>query len=146
MERKRSVAFPAPNDAMRETRKPGLFLPMDFDTDLQARPRDFARDESASGLRRDDRYLSDLIDVLSKNPRGLRRWSVMRAIRAKYEQAGQGVPQKFEDEIERTFRRHCAAAPGCAESSAGALFYRPQERAGEVWAVSPEHAAEFQNS
>lgn len=84
--------------------------------------------------------LAELIGVLSQHPGGLRRWSVMRAIRREREQASREIPQKLEDEVERAFRRSCIDQPdgktrGCSEDSA--LFYRPQEKAGEVWALIP---------
>jgi len=88
-------------------------------------------------------HLKDLVEVLSERPAGLRRWSVMRVIRSRWELDGREVSQKFEDEVERTFRNHCAvdALPGRQEQDNGsALFYRPKERAGEVWAVIPERA------
>ncbi len=100
---------------------------------------DFAADKS----RPDRSYLVDLISVLRSHPGGLRRWSVMRAIRSKRESAGYEVPQKFEDEVERTFRRMCAGMdPQRSQKGAdeAALFYKPPERAGEVWAVFPEKA------
>ncbi len=94
-------------------------------------------------LRLDQSYLTDLIEVLASSPKGLRRWSVMRAMRKVRESAGREVPQKFEDDVERVFRRFCAAtdtANDAARISATALFYKPQERAGEVWAVFPARA------
>ncbi len=74
----------------------------------------------------------ELVNTLALHPGGLRRWSVMRAIRNERERASRDVPQKFEADVERIFRRYCA---GSEASSGHALFYRPQEKAGEVWAV-----------
>lgn len=84
--------------------------------------------------------LLDLIEVLRAHPGGLRRWSVMRAMRAKSEKAGREVTPKFEDGVERTFRRHCAGDPvsGGTADIAVELFYRPKDKAGEVWAVDLE--------
>jgi hypothetical protein len=91
--------------------------------------------------RADQPVLLELVKVLSQHPGGLRRWSVMRAIRKLRESAGRDIPQKFEDEVERTFRRYCADSDNskirnCAPEDA--LFFRPKEKAGEVWAVIAE--------
>lgn len=85
--------------------------------------------------------LRDLIAVLTPVPKGLRKWSVMRAIRTRRERAGQDIPLKFEADIERAFRRHCAgdSIHGAAPSTA-ALFFRPKETAGEVWALNADAA------
>ncbi len=97
----------------------------------------------ARRLRTEHPYLVDLIAVLRANPAGLRRWSVMRAIRRKREDSNLPIHQKFEDEVERAFRRLCADADSlkirdCTAETA--LFYRPRERAGEVWAVYMDRA------
>ena len=91
-------------------------------------------------MRSDRAILIELIKVLTPHPGGLRRWSVMRAIRKERESASRDIPQKFEDEIERTFRRFCADADSaktrtCAPENE--FFYRPKDKAGEVWAVIP---------
>jgi len=67
----------------------------------------------------------------------------MRIIRRAREAAHRDVPAKFEDEIERVFRKFCTEgdfikAPDAATTDA--LFFRPRDRAGEVWAVIPERA------
>jgi hypothetical protein len=88
-------------------------------------------------------YLRDLVEVLSEQPAGLRRWSVMRSMRERCEFRDRDVPQKFEDDVERTFRHRCAGETPSGATPIGdqsALFYRPKERAGEVWAVFPERA------
>ncbi len=91
----------------------------------------------------DQSYVADLIEVLSAHPKGLRRWSVMRALRKIRESKGRAIPHKFEDEVERTFRRNCASTeilnPG-NDQTRMELFYRPAESAGEVWAIFPGKA------
>jgi hypothetical protein len=94
-------------------------------------------------LRADRAILTELVKVLTPHPGGLRRWSVVRAIRKERENAARDIPQKFEDEIERTFRRFCADSQNgktrtCAPQHE--LFYRPKDKAGEVWAVIPGRA------
>jgi hypothetical protein len=77
--------------------------------------------------------VEELVTVLAPHPSGLRRWSVMRAIRKNREAVSRDIPLKLEADIERTFRQFCRndgiRAPGMA------LFRRPAEKAGEVWAL-----------
>jgi hypothetical protein len=99
--------------------------------------------EQGGRLRSDQPILIELIKVLAPHPGGLRRWSVMRAIRKDRESAARDIPQKFEDEVERTFRRFCtdvgdAKTRTCAAKDA--FFYRAKERAGEVWVIFPDRA------
>jgi hypothetical protein len=82
--------------------------------------------------------LAEIIAALAPHPGGLRRWSVMRAIRRKREAVSRDIPLKFEADVERIFRQFCSdiADPGMRRTAAGeALFYRPKEKAGEVWAL-----------
>jgi hypothetical protein len=85
--------------------------------------------------------LSELITVLKPHVRGLRRWSVMRAMRENRVRQSHDIPLKFEDDIERIFRRFCAEDTGSRIHLAEkAPFYRPRETAGEVWALHPKRA------
>src|ERR1700754_5088999 len=85
--------------------------------------------------------LAELVKVLSPHPGGLRRFSVMRAIRALRDRSQRPVSLKFEAEIERAFRSSCANwAGGKVPDSSNTLFYRPDGKAGEVWAVHAERA------
>lgn len=106
--------------------------------------------EAAARKMRSDRpILAELIKVLTPNPGGLRRWSVMRAIRNDRDRAGRDIPQKFEDEVERVFRRFCADMTDSrtrACSADDALFFRPEGKAGEVWAVYPERSSAWLES
>ena len=113
---------------------------MNYEEHPEALAENRVPEGAAREHRLDRTYVHDLIELLSAHPKGLRRWSVMRALRKARESAGREVPQKFEDDVERAFRRFCAGPetvntpdrlPGTA------LFFRPQERAGEVWAVVP---------
>jgi len=92
----------------------------------------------------DPAYVADLIGVLLAQPGGLRRWSVMRAIRQRREKTQRPVPQKFEDKVERAFRGFCADDP--LKAGEDALFYRPKDKAGEVWAVHAERARRWMNA
>jgi hypothetical protein len=85
--------------------------------------------------------LNDLIAVLEENPAGLRRWSVMRAMRERRRSAGCEITPKFEDEIERLFREHCVSEP--PRDNEPRPFFKPKEKAGEVWAVDPARLVGF---
>jgi hypothetical protein len=90
-------------------------------------------------LRRSEHLLAlEIIKVLARHPHGLRRWSVMRAIRENRHRASQDIPQKLEADVERAFRRFCAGTDANKGSDYSALFFKPEEKAGEVWAVDPD--------
>jgi len=91
--------------------------------------------------RYDRTLLNDLIAVLEANPAGLRRWSVMRAMRTRRERAGHEITLKFEDEIERLFREYCITEPPRENDTRP--FFKPKEKAGEVWAVDAARLTGF---
>jgi len=118
-----------------------------FSTSQPAAPQQPAPQEAvpqratvvAARLERSEHRLAlELIDVLAAHPKGLRRWSVMRAMRINRDRASLDIPQKFEADVERVFRRFCAGDEGRKCSAEDALFFRPGEKAGEVWASYPD--------
>lgn len=116
---------------------------MSYEAYAEIRPQERQTEGAAREHRIDRSYVADLIELLTLHPNGLRRWSVMRALRANRDDAGRDIPQKFEDDVERVFRRFCAgteSAKAAGQMSEEALFYRPKERAGEVWAVFQDRA------
>jgi hypothetical protein len=102
---------------------------------------------AAIKLRSDTAILTELRAVLSAHPDGLRRWSVKQAIRKGRSHAGQAIPQNFEAEVERAFRRFCANVNTKRSDDAtnDALFFRPSEKAGEVWALLRDRASSWPN-
>jgi hypothetical protein len=92
------------------------------------------QDRRASG----PTIVEELVAVLAPHPRGLRRWSVMRAIRKNRESQARGIPLKLEADVERAFRHFCRGDD--MSVSGTALFYRPAEKAGEVWALAAGYA------
>ncbi|HEX3809301.1 MAG TPA: hypothetical protein VHW02_06335 [Rhizomicrobium sp.] len=113
---------------------------MTMDSTFEAPERNpQATPERARG---DRTHLLDLIAVLEQHPAGLRKWSVMKAMRTRREKAGKNVSLKFENDVERVFRKACAGDPvrGAAADESSELFHRPKEKAGEVWALNAERA------
>ncbi|MBV9331404.1 MAG: hypothetical protein JOZ55_07610 [Alphaproteobacteria bacterium] len=96
-----------------------------------------------AALLRERELVRALIGALSANPKGLRRWAVMRAIRQQREKANLAIPQKLEDAVERAFLAACENSESFRKRNCpaeDALFFWPQGRAGGVWAVRPERA------
>ena len=87
----------------------------------------------------DTSIVEELVAVLAPHPGGLRRWSVMNAIRQRRRAAARDIPLKMEAEIERTFRHFCTR--DVLRTPGAALFCRPGEKAGEVWALAAPPAA-----
>ena len=83
--------------------------------------------------------VEELVAALAPHPGGLRRWSVMRAIRKSREAVARDIPLKLESDVERTFRQFCRGDG--MRASGTVLFCRPAEKAGEVWALDPDRAA-----
>ena len=82
--------------------------------------------------------LRDLVTVLKPHARGLRKWSVMRAMRLRQSRE---ISLKFEQDVERIFRRYCVGeATLMACTAETAPFFRPRDTAGEVWALHPDRA------
>jgi len=91
--------------------------------------------------RHDRALLGDLIAVLEEHPAGLRRWSVMRAMRKRRARSGHEITPKFEDDVERLFRIYCMSEP--ARENETRPFFKPKDKAGEVWAVDPARLVAF---
>ena len=102
------------------------------------RPRPDTAAPSAFG---DRHVIHELVKALMPHPGGLRRFSVMRAIRTERSRTSRPISLKFEAEIERAFRSSCANwSGGKLPETGNALFYRPEGKAGEVWAVHVDRA------
>jgi hypothetical protein len=82
--------------------------------------------------------VEELVAALAPHPGGLRRWSVMRAIRKSRETVSRDIPLKLESDVERAFRQFCR--DDSMRASNVALFCRPAEKAGEVWALDADYA------
>jgi len=114
-----------------------------FSSDTSLKLSGTRRHEASRRLNDHQSVLTDLIAVLRDHPGGLRRWSVMRAMRVRAARAGREDSPKFEDDVERVFRRYCTgdiSRAGTASSPASELFFRPGDRPGEVWAVNVTRA------
>jgi hypothetical protein len=83
--------------------------------------------------------VEELVAALAPHPGGLRRWSVMRAIRKGREAVAREIPLKLEADVERAFRQFCRNDG--MRASGTALFCRPAEKAGEVWALDTQYAS-----
>jgi len=83
--------------------------------------------------------VEELVAALAPHPGGLRRWSVMRAIRKSREAVSREIPLKLEADVERAFRQFCRNDG--LRASGTALFCRPAEKAGEVWALDTRFAS-----
>ena len=83
--------------------------------------------------------VEELVAALAPHTKGLRRWSVMRAIRKGREALSREIPLKLEADVERAFRQFCRGDG--IRASGTALFCRPAEKAGEVWALDADYAA-----
>lgn len=91
----------------------------------------------------DHPILRELIAALKPHPRGLRRWSVMRAIRVDRSRGSRDIPLKFESDVESIFRKFSADAIDAHARVCpveNAPFCRPHNTAGEVWALRPGKA------
>ncbi|GAA0573267.1 hypothetical protein GCM10008942_22460 [Rhizomicrobium electricum] len=65
----------------------------------------------------------------------------MRAMRKVWGKNDREIGQKFEDEVERSFRHFSDEADRTKLQQAvseDALFFRPRDKAGEVWAAHPD--------
>ncbi len=83
--------------------------------------------------------VEELVAALAPHPGRLRRWSVMRAIRKSREAVAREIPLKLEADVERAFRQFCRNDG--MRASGTALFCRPAEKAGEVWALDTRYAS-----
>ena len=81
--------------------------------------------------------VEELVAALTPHPHGLRRWSVMRAIRKSREAVSRDIPLKLEADVERAFRQFCRNDE--MRASGTVLFFRPAEKAGEVWALDADY-------
>jgi hypothetical protein len=86
--------------------------------------------------------VDELVTLLAAHPGGLRRWSVMQAIRRNRGRTARPVSLRFESEIERVFRSLCGeGTERSVQNGSSFLFYRPEGKAGEVWALRQDQAA-----
>jgi hypothetical protein len=114
-------------------------FPMCSDNFLEEPVRNAGRNRTRASF--DRTLLNDLIAVLQDNKAGLRRWSVMRAMRTRRARTGHEITPKFEDEVERLFREYCVGDPPHENDTRP--FFRPKDKAGEVWAVDTQRLRAF---
>ncbi len=114
-------------------------FPVHSDEFLEEPVRNAGRNRTRASF--DRTLLNDLIAVLQENKAGLRRWSVMRAMRTRRARMGHEITPKFEDEVERLFREYCVTDP--PRENETRPFFRPKEKAGEVWAVDAQRLRTF---
>jgi hypothetical protein len=136
--------------AMRQSANGSGMMTLCKFPDTAARAHEHSEDLSQRGRetgptarrkRPEPSILSELAEVLAPHPGGLRRWSVMRAIRDNRHRASREVSLKFEAEVERAFRSSCSNWGDVkCQNPETALFYRPPGKAGEVWAMHATHA------
>ena len=53
----------------------------------------------------DAAIFDELVAILEPHPAGLRRWSVMNAVRKARRSSGRDIPLKLETDVERSCRR-----------------------------------------
>ena len=86
----------------------------------------------------DNPLVGELVAILARHPAGLRRWSVMRAVRQAREAKGRDIPLKLEADLERAFRQFCLDETNASQRKLPehlTIFRRPKDKAGEVWAL-----------
>ena len=117
------------------------------ETSSVERPRGRPPGFSSQRTPADSHLVSDLIQVLQAYPSGRRRWSVMKAIRSNYKDAGRSIPHQIEGDVQRAFLENCADTDSFKKRRREpelALFYRPQAGVADLWAVRSDRVADWQ--